>query len=71
MVAPDPLERRMSAVEYDQDEEEMPQKVGIITGGASGKLQEDTKDWTDLSKASDWPWHMISHKRDGSWRSLI
>ena len=35
----------MSSPQYDPDEEEMPEKVGIITGGASGKqsLSLDSK----------------------------
>lgn len=29
---------RMSTPQYDSDEEEMPERVAIVTGGASGML---------------------------------
>lgn len=56
----------MSAFQYEQEEEEMPERVGIVTGGASGTPPDQVGHENNGEKVLDWRWRQISHKRDGN-----
>jgi hypothetical protein len=57
---------KMSAFEYEQEEDEMPERVGIVTGGASGIPPGQLERHANRKKALVWRWRPISHKRDGN-----
>jgi hypothetical protein len=57
---------KMSAFEYEQEEDEMPERVGIVTGGASGISPGLLERHANRKKALVWRWRPISHKRDGN-----
>ena len=56
----------MSAFQYEQEEEEMQERVGIVTGGASGIPYGHIERKINGEKALVWRWQRISHKRDGN-----
>jgi hypothetical protein len=57
---------KMSAFEYEQEEDEMSERVGIVTGGASGISPGQLERHANRKKALVWRWRPISHKRDGN-----
>jgi len=56
----------MSAFEYEQEEDEMPERVGIVTGGASGSSPGPPEPKLTGEKVSVSRLRRISHKRDGN-----
>ena len=59
----------MSAFQYEQEEDETGERVGIVTGGASGTSPRNAEPKINGLKALVWHLRRISHKRDG--KSLL